>query len=145
LRLTAVPTVVRSGEAFNVVPADGTLLCDLRSDDERAFDELMAALPETVGEVRLSCSLDRSWPSMDARAATAGTLAAATERLGRAVIGTERGGASDASYVAAHVPVTIDGLGPRGGKAHAPGEFVLAESLGQRAEVALAVLAAILD
>ncbi len=145
LRLTAVPTVARSGDAFNVVPAAGTLLCDLRADDERAFEEVMAAVPETVGEVALACSLDRSWPSMDARDATRATLAAASERLGRPVAGTERGGASDASYVAPYVPVTIDGLGPRGGKAHAPGEFVLAESLATRAEVAMAVTAAVLD
>jgi glutamate carboxypeptidase len=42
------------------------------------------------------------------------------------------------------VPVTVDGLGPRGGSAHNPDEFVLAESLHSRAEVALAVAAALL-
>jgi glutamate carboxypeptidase len=140
-----VPTVARSGDAFNVVPAAGTLLCDLRADHERAFEDVMAAVPATVGEVELACSLDRSWPSMDAREATAPTLLAAGELLGRPVVGTERGGASDASYVASYVPVTIDGLGPRGGKAHAPGEFVLAESLASRAEVAMAVAAAVLE
>jgi glutamate carboxypeptidase len=41
--------------------------------------------------------------------------------------------------------VTIDGLGPRGGKAHNPDEFVLAESLPARAEVALAVIDAVLS
>jgi glutamate carboxypeptidase len=40
--------------------------------------------------------------------------------------------------------VTVDGLGPRGGKAHNPGEFVLETSLQPRAEVALAVIAAAL-
>jgi glutamate carboxypeptidase len=35
--------------------------------------------------------------------------------------------------------LTVDGLGPRGGGAHTPEEFVLASSLGQRAEVALAL------
>ena len=48
-------------------------------------------------------------------------------------------GASDASHLAAAVPITVDGLGPRGGNAHNPGEFVLADSLRHRAEVALAV------
>jgi glutamate carboxypeptidase len=55
-----------------------------------------------------------------------------------------RGGASDASYVAPVVPVTVDGLGPRGGKAHNPGEFVFEESLTSRAQVALAVIDAAL-
>ena len=55
-----------------------------------------------------------------------------------------RGGASDASHLAAAIPLTVDGLGPRGGKAHNPGEFVLAASLRSRAEVALAVVDAAL-
>ena len=40
--------------------------------------------------------------------------------------------------------MTVDGLGPRGGKAHNPGEYVLAASLRDRAEVALAVTLAAL-
>jgi glutamate carboxypeptidase len=42
------------------------------------------------------------------------------------------------------VPLTIDGLGPRGGGAHTPAEWVSAESLLSRAEVALAVVGALL-
>jgi glutamate carboxypeptidase len=42
--------------------------------------------------------------------------------------------------VAAAIPVTVDGLGPRGGAAHNPDEFVLEESLASRAEVALAMI-----
>ena len=56
-----------------------------------------------------------------------------------------RGGASDASHVAAAVPVTVDGLGPRGGAAHNPDEFVLEASLASRAEVALAMVHAALQ
>jgi glutamate carboxypeptidase len=37
------------------------------------------------------------------------------------------------------IPLTVDGLGPRGGGAHTPEEFVFIESLQHRAEVALAV------
>jgi glutamate carboxypeptidase len=72
-------------------------------------------------------------------------LERASAALGRTVAGAGRGGASDASHMAASIPVTIDGLGPRGGKAHNPGEFVLAASLNSRAEVALAVIDAVLD
>jgi glutamate carboxypeptidase len=82
---------------------------------------------------------------MDAREATAGPLATAGELLGRPVVGQERGGASDASHMAQRVPVTVDGLGPRGGGSHNPDEFVLRESLRTRAEVACAVAAALID
>jgi glutamate carboxypeptidase len=46
--------------------------------------------------------------------------------------------------MAATIPIAVDGLGPRGGHAHHPDEFVLPESLEPRAEVALAVAAAAL-
>src|SRR4051794_23005896 len=144
VRLTAVPTVVRAGEAFNIVPPSGELLCDLRADELGAFDEVIGAIPADVDGVRLEAGLHRAWPGMDAREATTALLAAATERLGRRVAGTERGGASDASFVAPYVPLTVDGLGPRGGGAHTPDEHVLAESLRTRAEVALAITGAAL-
>jgi glutamate carboxypeptidase len=145
-RLTAVPTILRSGDAFNVVPAAGELICDLRADRLEAFDPVLAAMPDDHEGVRLESSLVRAWPGMDSRAATANLLAAAAERLGRPIVASERGGASDASHVAAGgIAVTLDGLGPRGGGAHAPHEWVSAESLRTRAELALAVTAALLE
>jgi glutamate carboxypeptidase len=94
--------------------------------------------------VALEADLVRQWPGMDAREATAPLLASAAGALGRSVIGAGRGGASDAAHFAATIPFTVDGLGPRGGGAHAPHEYVLASSLRPRAEVALAVADAVL-
>ena len=143
-RLTAVPTVLHSGDAFNVVPPAGELYCDLRSDDAAAFQAVLGAVPDEHKGVTLHKALLRVWPGMDSRAAAEPVLARAAERLGRPIHGRARGGASDAAHFAAHVPVTIDGLGPRGGGAHNPGEYVLTASLRQRAEVALAVADAVL-
>jgi glutamate carboxypeptidase len=145
-RLTAVPTILHSGDAFNVVPPAGELICDLRADRLEAFDPVLEAVPTEHDEVRLEPRIVRAWPGMDSRAATAGVLAVAAESLGRPIVAAERGGASDASHIAAGgIECTIDGLGPRGGGAHAPHEWVSAESLRTRAEVALAVTAALLD
>jgi glutamate carboxypeptidase len=144
-RLTAVPTILRSGDAFNVVPAAGELVCDLRADRLEAFEPVLAALPEEHDEVRLETRLVRSWPGMDSRLRTAGVLDAAAELLGSPIAATERGGASDASHMAAGgIELTIDGLGPRGGGAHAPHEWVSREALHTRAAVALAVTQAVL-
>jgi glutamate carboxypeptidase len=142
--LTAVPTVVQSGEAFNVVPAAGELLCDLRADELETFDTVLDGLPETVDGVRLESGLLRRWPGMDSGALTAALLAQAGNRLGRPIVGAARGGASDASYMAPVIGITIDGLGPCGGGAHTPGEHVIAPSLRTRAEVALAIVDAVL-
>jgi glutamate carboxypeptidase len=81
---------------------------------------------------------------MHSEQAVATVLADASNALGRPIHAASRGGASDASHFATVIPVTIDGLGPRGGKAHNPGEFVYEASLTPRAEVALAVLSAVL-
>jgi glutamate carboxypeptidase len=143
-RLTVVPTVMRSGEALNIVPADGRLLCDVRADTAAAFERVLAAVPEQIDGVALEASLLRAWPGMDSRVATADVLRRASAMLGREIVGAARGGASDASHFAGRIPVTLDGLGPRGGGAHAPHEHVLARSLHERAEVAVAVAAATL-
>jgi glutamate carboxypeptidase len=143
-RLTAVPTVLRSGDAFNVVPSAGELVADVRADHERAFDRVLAAVPAEVGGATLRAEQVRVWPGMDTREAAQGILQAASAVAQVPITPASRGGASDASHLAKAVPVTIDGLGPRGGRAHAPGEFVLTASLLPRARVALAVADAVL-
>jgi glutamate carboxypeptidase len=142
-RLSAVPTIMNAGEAFNVVPAGGELYCDLRAENEAAFDRVLQALPPEHVGAAIAGELIRLWPGMDAREQTRELLQQATELLGRPIVGAERGGASDASHMAAHVPLTVDGLGPRGGGAHHPDEYVLGQTLHSRAQVALAVVAAL--
>jgi glutamate carboxypeptidase len=144
-QLTVTPTVIRSGEALNVVPASGELLFDMRSRDIGAFARVQAAVPAELGGARLRASMERVWPAMDARAATAGLLDAAAARLGRPIVQRSRGGASDASHFAPSIPLTVDGLGPRGGGAHTPDEFVSEQSLHDRAELAVAVALAALE
>lgn len=143
-RLTAVPTIMSSGEALNVVPASGELVCDVRADRLEALRGLQAAIPAAVRGAAIEAWMQREWPGMDARVSAAGTLERAAAALGRPVAAAQRGGASDASHFAAAIPVTIDGLGARGGQAHNPGEYVELDSLLPRAEVALAVVQAVL-
>ena len=144
-RLSVVPTVVRSGAAFNVVPADGELIFDMRADRLDAFAAVLAAIPEEHAGVKLQGRMERQWPGMDSQPQTAELLERASARLGRKVVGVGRGGASDASHFASTIPLTVDGLGPRGGGAHTPEEFVLSASLRERAEVALAVAFQVLE
>ncbi len=142
--LTAVPTILNSGDAFNVVPGRGELFCDCRADDLPAIEALLDAIPDELRGVTLHGELIRRWPGMHSEKAVAPVLATAATALGRPIRAASRGGASDASHFAAAIPVTIDGLGPRGGKAHNPGEFVYEGALVPRAEVALAVVSAVL-
>jgi glutamate carboxypeptidase len=144
-RLTAVPTVIRSGDAFNVVPASGELLCDVRADSLEAIGAVASAVPSEIGRVRLQTELLRRWPPMDSREATAELLTRAADAAERPIVASGRGGASDASHFAPSIALTIDGLGPRGGAAHSPDEHVFVDSVEPRAQIALAITLAALD
>lgn len=143
-RLTVVPTVLRSGDGPNVVPAAGELTCDVRADALAPIEALIASVPDEHEGVRLAAETLRLWPGMHTQDGAAPVLDAAAAALGRPIVPAGRGGASDASHIATTVACTVDGLGPRGGNAHHPDEFLLAESLQPRAEVALAVARAAL-
>jgi glutamate carboxypeptidase len=145
-RLTVVPTILRSGDAFNVVPGSGELFLDVRAASLDAIEAVLAELPEAIEGVALSAEMGRRWPAMDMVERAGGPLRRASELLGRPLVGAERGGASDASHLAAGAPLlAIDGLGPLGGGSHAPDEHIVATSLQSRAEVALALVGAVLD
>lgn len=143
--LSVVPTMIAAGEGINVVPGGGELSIDMRADDEASFEPVIESIPSRADGVGLAVERLRLWPGMDMEAAAAPALARASELLGRPVVGAARGGASDASNLAPHLPLAIDGLGPLGGAAHSPAEHVLVDSLADRAAVALAVTAAVLD
>ena len=103
-KLSVVPTVLRSGDALNVVPAAGELVFDLRSERLGAFMGVLEAVPPDIDGVVLATSMEREWPGMDSSGATAGLLERASRRLGRTIAGRPRGGASDASHFAASIP-----------------------------------------
>ncbi len=143
-RLTAVPTILRSGEAINVVPGSGELICDLRADSLAALEAVDASIPSEIAGASIELVRERAWPGMDSREQTAPLLAAAAELLGRPIIAGERGGASDASHFAAAIEITIDGLGPLGDHSHHADEQIDLDSLFPRSELILALLEVVL-
>jgi glutamate carboxypeptidase len=142
--LSVVPTMISAGEGINVVPGAGELSIDMRADDEASFEPVIGSIPAQLGGVGLEVELLRLWPGMDMADAAAGPLERASDLLGRRIVGASRGGASDASNLAPHLPLAIDGLGPLGGAAHSPAEHLLVDSLEDRAAVALALAVALL-
>ena len=82
-RLTAVPTVLNSGEALNVVPAAGELVCDIRADELAPIEALIASVPDEHEGVRLDAEAVRLWPGMHTEHTAGPVLDAAAEALGR--------------------------------------------------------------
>jgi glutamate carboxypeptidase len=58
--LTVVPTVIRSGDAFNVVPDSGELVADVRADTLDALRAVVGAVPPEIGGARPLRALDRA-------------------------------------------------------------------------------------
>jgi glutamate carboxypeptidase len=150
LGTTVTPTVLHSGTATNVVPADAVLHVDVRTAsaaEQRRVDvaarRLIAAVAGTTIEVR-------GGPNRPPLPTTASAdLFARAQRiageLGLAPLtAVEVGGGSDGNFTAAIGVPTLDGLGAVGGGAHAEGEHVVVATMDDRVRLLAALVADLL-
>jgi glutamate carboxypeptidase len=136
---TLTATLARAGSASNVVPETAELTVDARAwtsgESERVSRELAGYRPADPGvSLAVEGGFDR--PPLEPTPASAALYAQArrvAEALGFALGAARVGGASDGNFVAAAGVPTLDGLGPRGGGAHARDEHVLVADLPLRA------------
>ncbi|QKW19411.1 M20 family metallopeptidase [Kitasatospora sp. NA04385] len=144
LGTTVVPTVASAGTADNVVPAEATILVDVRvasSDEKDRIESAFASLvPHLDGtEILVRGAVTR--PPMP-ETASAGLFAAARLLLpgleGRVV-----GGGSDGNFTAALGVPTLDGLGAVGGGAHADHEYLVVDAMAGRANLIAGLVNAI--
>jgi glutamate carboxypeptidase len=145
---TLTATLAKAGSAVNVVPESASLTVDARAWTRAEADRVTGALVAYragVGgvEVKIAGGFDR--PALEPTAASEELFALArqqAEDLGFELRAARVGGASDGNFVAAAGIATLDGLGPRGGGAHARDEHVLVGDLCVRAAL-LAALASV--
>ncbi len=144
---TVVPTLASAGSARNVVPPGAEVTVDFRfwtaAEGERICEGLraFATSDARVGaEVSAVVSRPPMEPTPESLALhrTARAIAAA---LGFGLAAARVGGASDGNLTAAAGIPTLDGLGPRGGGAHARGEHVELDDLPRRAALIASLLA----
>jgi len=132
--------VVDGGTRRNVVPAEAHALIDVRAVDVVSLDSLVAAVkrdaqqrtvPDTT--TRLDAGIAR--PPLE-RSGGGDRLASwygeAARALGISVGEAATGGGSDGNTTAALGIPTLDGLGPVGGDAHTPDEWVRLSSIVPR-------------
>jgi glutamate carboxypeptidase len=130
--------VVEGGTASNVVPAWARAQVDVRfttAAEAHRVDAAINALEPTLEGASLTISGGINRMPMERTAATASLFERARElaaedgwELGEGLAG----GASDGSFTAALGIPTLDGIGPRGGGAHAHDEHVLLQDLAPR-------------
>jgi glutamate carboxypeptidase len=138
--------LIQGGTTTNVVPARAWAEIDVRvaTTAERArIEESVASLCPVTRDVRLKVSGGFNRPPMERTGAIA-SLFEQAKRIGL-TIGLEltegsTGGGSDGNFTAALGVPTLDGLGARGGGAHADDEHIMVESLAERATLLLALL-----
>jgi glutamate carboxypeptidase len=145
---TVVPSVARAGTASNVVPERAEVTVDARAwstaDAGRVEQALRAYRP---GHPRVSIEITGGFdrPPLEPTAASQKIYEAArriAEEIGFELGAARVGGASDGNFTAAAGVPTLDGLGPRGGGAHARDEHVLVSDLPRRAALLATLLTA---
>lgn len=142
---SVTPTVASAGTASNVVPASATVVVDVRvetaAEKDRVEAGFAALTPRLDGaEITVRGGIHR--PPMPESAAA--SLFAVAERLLPGVAGVAVGGGSDGNLTAAIGVPTLDGLGAVGGGAHADHEYLLVESMAERANLVTGLVTAIL-
>ena len=146
---TVNAVMISGGTRPNIVPEHARIRVDSRFDDdegEQAVVSGMRALEgpgPVVGTTTTVRSLDQR-PAFAARpeaAALAQLVIESGQELGLTLSGESTGGSSDGNFTSAAGVPTVDGLGAVGHDYHTPEEYVLVDSIPQRA----ALLARLLD
>jgi len=143
---TLTPSVARAGGATNVVPEAAELTVDARAwtreEAERVTGAIRGYRPVDPGvSLSVDGGLDR--PPLEPTVASEALFDTARRLagdLGFELDAARVGGASDGNLTAGAGIATLDGLGPRGGGAHARDEHVLVADLPVRAALLAALV-----
>lgn len=135
---TVSSCLASGGTASNVIPASAQVEVDVRftsRGEAKRVDRAIRSLQPVFRRARLVVSGGINRPAMERTKGVAAlyerarSLAAESGwELGEGI----SGGASDGSLTAGLGIATLDGIGPRGGGAHAENEHVVVEDLGRR-------------
>ncbi|WP_079126286.1 M20 family metallopeptidase [Streptomyces sp. ERV7] len=141
---TVTPTVASAGTLDNVVPARATVVVDVRvesAEEKERVESAFAALTPHLGEAEIVVEGAVGRPPMPESASA--ELFAVARRLRPDLEGVAVGGGSDGNFTAALGVPTLDGLGAVGGGAHADHEYVVVETMAERASLVTGLVTAI--
>lgn len=141
---TVTPTVASAGTLDNVVPAEATVVVDVRVEsaaERERVESAFAALAPHLPEARIAVTGSVSRPPMPESASA--ELFALAQRLAPGIEGRAVGGASDGNFTAALGVPTLDGLGAVGGGAHADHEYLVVDTMAERANLVAGLVRAI--
>jgi glutamate carboxypeptidase len=138
--------VIQGGTTANVVPARASADIDVRvatTAEARRVERALHSLEPMADGIRLTISGGFTRPPMERSPAIAALFEQArsiARTLGQDLTEGSTGGGSDGNFTAALGVPTLDGLGVRGGGAHADDEHILIDSLPERAALLAALM-----
>ena len=133
-------TVLKAGDATNVIPDHATAFADVRVAVPEEFDRVERDLvrvsaDKLIPDTEVKTTLVRGFPPMPRSAATEQLAAKAQAiygEIGRKLTLEGSGGAADSSVSAGVGTPTLDGFGIVGGGIHTPEEYAEVESVVPR-------------
>ncbi|WP_031055914.1 M20 family metallopeptidase [Streptomyces ochraceiscleroticus] len=133
---TVTPTVASAGTLDNVVPAEATVIVDVRVEsagEKERIESAFAALAPHLEGARITVQGAVGRPPMPDSASA--ELFALARQLLPGIDGMAVGGGSDGNFTAALGVPTLDGLGAVGGGAHADHEYLVIDAMTERANL----------
>ncbi|PNE37123.1 M20 family metallopeptidase [Streptomyces noursei] len=141
---TVTPTVASAGTLDNVVPAEATVVVDVRvesADEKERVESAFAALTPHLDGAEITVRGAVGRPPMPESASA--ELFAVAQQLLPGLEGAAVGGGSDGNFTAALGVPTLDGLGAVGGGAHADHEYLVIDAMAERAHLVAGLVNAI--
>jgi glutamate carboxypeptidase len=147
--LSVNPARIDGGGPNNVVPDLAVLRVNMRPMEPADEAEARAMLADAIErvardhDVTVACHGGFARPPRPLDAAMAGLLAtvrAAGGDLGLSIGWAPSGGVCDGNNIAAFGVPVVDTMGARGGAIHSPDEYLVIDSLAERARLSLQVL-----
>ena len=135
------PTVAHVGTADNVVPAEAPhpsrRACH-GADEKARVEALMQGLSPSLAGAEVEVRGEINRPPMPESASA--SLFPIAQDVMPGIAGVAVGGGSDGNFTAALGVPTLDGLGAVGGGAHADHEFVMVDTMVERAALLEGIL-----
>lgn len=143
------PAKIEGGDANNVVPDHAVLRLNMRPETLEDQERAEALLKEAVADIGKRREVDihvhggfgRPPKPVDAEAAKLfGLVKECGQDLGLDIAWKSTGGVCDGNNIAACGVPVVDTMGVRGGAIHSPQEFLIVDSLAERAQLSALVL-----
>ncbi len=138
---TVTPTIARAGTTSNTVPADATLVVDVRAwtiAEQQRVDTELRAIASSVDGVALTVERSADRPPLER--SMADPLFERARAFDGSLEAVAVGGGSDGNFTAALGTPTLDGLGAVGAGAHAEGEHIVVAEMERRTALVAALI-----